>query len=155
MTALFLGFENSFSEDGLKAYLEASDLPVPDVNIIKSSIFEGIDIADCTVENNYCLESNLDVQMITSYGTGANSGFLAGGDQFANDKDVNTDFVAYREALIENDTYPDVLSLSYAYPETQYSDDLDNTLMVFISVGITVLASPGMTKFIYRIFWNY
>ena len=93
----------------------------------------------------WCSESDLDVQSITSYGVGAEFGFLPGGQQapFASDYD---NFVYYREAFIENDFTPDVLSLSWGYVRWSILEDLEDILMEFTAAGITILVASGKYK---------
>ena len=97
----------------------------------------------CYDPDGDCGESDLDVQSITSYGVGAEFGFLPGGQQAPFVSMYDT-FVSYREAFAKNEFSPDVLSLSYGLTEWSFSEDFDNFLMEFTLAGITVLAAPGM-----------
>ena len=88
-----------------------------------------------------CGEANLDVQQISSIGTGAEFGFIAGGEGDLSMYDI---FVQYREAFIESsDIKPDVLSLSWGGIGPGIGQDVDDILMEFVSVGITVLSATG------------
>ena len=144
-TALYLGGTNVFSEDALAAFLNGFNIPVPDIQLIESNIFQSNNLTACYDPDALadCSESDLDVQSITSYGVGAEFGFLPGGQQapFASDYD---NFVYYREAFIENDFTPDVLSLSWSSVKWSLSEDLDDILMEFTAAGITILVATGM-----------
>ena len=75
-----------------------------------------------------CYEADLDVQTFTSYGVGADVGFLPGGPQGATKTSMYDNFVSYREAFIENDIMPDVLSLSYEDQSWSLTEELENIL---------------------------
>ena len=141
---------NAFSEDALVAFLNGYNIPVPDIQLIESTIFQSINLTACFDPDagSDCIESDLDVQSITSYGVGAEFGFLPGGQQAPLELNKNTlgydAFVSYREAFIENDFTPDVLSLSWEGPRWSIPEDLDNILMEFTAAGITILVDTGM-----------
>ena len=138
-TALFVGIDNAFSEDALAAFLNGFNIPVPDIQLIESTVFQSNNL---TFGSNG--ESDLDVQSITSYGVGAEFGFLPGGQQGPANASHYDIFVSYREAFIENDFTPDVLSLSWYSVEWSLSEDLDDILMEFTAAGITILVATGM-----------
>ena len=145
MTAL--GSLNVYSKKALSTFLEGYALPVPEIKLFESSMYpQTNNISACSVAD--CGESNLDVQSIASYGSGADFGFIPVG----NPEDFNSNmsdyeiFVLYREIFIENDVAPDVLSLSWSGPLTSYPQDLDNILEEFTAMGITVLMATGMKK---------
>ena len=96
------------------------------------------------IASSSCSESDLDVQSITSYGVGAEFGFLPGGQQGPANASHYDTFVSYREAFIENDFTPDVLSLSWSGPAWSLPEDLDDILMEFTAAGITILVASGM-----------
>ena len=140
---------NVYSEKALSTFLEGYALPVPEIKLFESSMYpQTNNISACSVANSDCGESNLDVQSIASYGSGADFGFIPVG----NPEDFNSNmsdyeiFVLYREIFIENDVAPDVLSLSWDGPLTSYPQDLDNILEEFTAMGITVLMATGMKK---------
>jgi len=151
MGALETGSPNVFSEDALSAFLTGFDLPVPEIQLFESSIFEGNNLSACYDQGSQqtnCEESDLDVQSLTSYGVGAEFGFLPGGQQTPVNASTKAGyiydlFVYYREALIENKVTPDVLSLSYGAASLSVPGDFDNIAMEFTAAGITVLASSG------------
>ena len=147
MTAL--GSLNVYSKKALSTFLEGYALPVPEIKLFESSMYpQTNNISACSIANSDCGESNLDVQSIASYGSGADFGFIPVG----NPEDFNSNmsdyeiFVLYREIFIENDVAPDVLSLSWGGPLTSYPQDLDNILEEFTAMGITVLMATGMKK---------
>ena len=144
------GLTNVFSEDALAAFLNGFNIPVPDIQLIESSIFQSNNLTACYDPDagGTCFESDLDVQSITSYGVGAEFGFLPGGQQAPLELNKNTlgydAFVSYREAFIENDFTPDVLSLSWSTPQWSLSQDYNDILMEFTAAGITIVGSTGM-----------
>jgi len=143
-TALFVGAANVFSEDALAAFLNGFNLPVPDIQLIKSTMFQSNNLTACyTPDGGSCTESDLDVQSITSYGVGAEFGFLPGGQQGPANASDYDNFVSYREAFIQNDFTPDVLSLSWGGPAWSLPEDLDDILMEFTAAGITILVASG------------
>ena len=119
------------------------NIPVPDIQLIKSNIFQSNNLTACFDPDGDCIESDLDVQSITSYGVGAEFGFLPGGQQTPFVSMYDT-FVSYREAFAENEFSPDVLSLSYGLTEWSFSEDLDEIMMEFTAAGITILVATGM-----------
>lgn len=144
VTALY--GNNYYTPEALEAFLEGFDLPVPEIQLLSSSLFQGGNNATYCL-GGACGESQLDIQMITSYGTGADFGFIAGvGPPNGEDIDVGL-FVQYREAFIEADVAPDVLSLSYGGASSgsnaTYLQDLEDIMMEFTSAGITVLVATG------------
>ena len=120
------------------------NIPVPDIQLIESDIFQANNLTTCYDPDADCGESDLDVQLITSYGVGAEFGFLPGGEQ-APFGSVYDNFVHYREAFIKNDFRPDVLSLSWGSTEWSLSKDLEDILMEFTAAGITILVATGMS----------
>ena len=147
-TALFVGTINVFSEDALAAFLNGFNIPVPDIELIESTMFQSNNLTACytpdVIASSSCSESDLDVQSITSYGVGAEFGFLPGGQQGPANASYYDNFVYYREAFIENDFTPDVLSISVGSPAWSLSQDLDDILMEFTAAGITILVATGM-----------
>ena len=147
MTAL--GSLNVYSKKALSTFLEGYALPVPEIKLFESSMYpQTNNISACSVANSDCVESNLDVQSITSYGSGADFGFIPIGnlEDFNSNMSVYETFVLYREIFIENDVAPDVLSLSWGEPLYSFPRDLDNILEEFTAAGITVLMATGMEK---------
>ena len=139
-----MGAANVFSEDALAAFLNGFNIPVPDIQLIKSTMFQSNNLTACyTPDGGSCTESDLDVQSITSYGVGAEFGFLPGGQQAPLALGYDA-FVSFREAFIENDFTPDVLSLSWYSVEWSLSENLDDILMEFTAAGITILVATGM-----------
>ena len=145
-TALFVGAANVFSEDALAAFLNGFNIPVPDIQLIESTMFQSNNLTACYDPDviGWCSESDLDVQSITSYGVGAEFGFLPGGQQGPANASDYDNFVSYREAFIQNDFTPDVLSLSWGGPAWSLPEDLDDILMEFTAAGITILVASGM-----------
>ena len=140
---------NAYSKKALSTFLEGYALPVPEIKLFESSMYpQTNNISVCSVAPLSCVEAALDLQSITSYGSGADFGFIPVG----NPEDFNSNmsdyeiFVLYREIFIENDVAPDVLSLSWSGPLTSYPQDLDNILEEFTAMGITVLMATGMKK---------
>ena len=129
------------------------NIPVPDIQLIESTVFQSNNLTAFTSTcgattsdggpQSSCSESDLDVQSITSYGVGAEFGFLPGGQQAPLALGYDA-FVSYREAFIENDFTPDVLSLSWSDVRWSLAEDLDDILMEFTAAGITILAASGM-----------
>lgn len=140
VTALFAPGVNAYSAIALKQANTAFGLPTPNITLYTSSLFPGMEISQCTQLN--CIESDLDVQMITQYGTGASFGFIPSDQVSGGLVTVYDIFVGYREALIQQNIYPDVLSLSWGSIEND-SPSLDDILMTFSTAGITVLAATG------------
>ena len=141
-----MGAANVFSEDALAAFLNGFNIPVPDIQLIKSTMFQSNNLTACydPESGGSCFESDMDVQAITSYGVGAEFGFLPGGQQGPANASVYDTFVSYREAFIENDFTPDVLSLSWSTPQWSLSQDYNDILMEFTAAGITIVGSTGM-----------
>ena len=143
-----MGAANVFSEDALAAFLNGFNIPVPDIQLIKSTMFQSNNLTACydPESGGSCFESDMDVQAITSYGVGAEFGFLPGGQQGPANASVYDTFVSYREAFIENDFTPDVLSLSWGYVRWSILEDLEDILMEFTAAGITILVASGKYK---------
>ena len=141
-----MGAANAFSEDALAAFLNGFNIPVPDIQLIESTMFQSNNLTACynPAQSSWCSEADLDVQSITSYGVGAEFGFLPGGQQGPANASIYDIFVYYREAFIENDFTPDVLSLSWGGPVWSLAEDLDDILMEFTAAGITILVATGM-----------
>ena len=147
-----LGAYNYYTPEALKAFLEGFDLPVPEIQILTSSMFEGMNATYCRDNADSplgCSESELDTQMITSYGTGAEFGFIAGKGYGVPDvgwEGTEYDwFVQFREAFIESNVKPDILSLSFGVSTSNSTEiqETDDILMEFVASGITVLVASG------------
>ena len=135
-----------FSENAFESFLNLYNLPVPNIDLITSAMFPSNNLTACydPESGGSCFESDMDIQAITSYGVGAEFGFLPGGQQGPANASVYDTFVSYREAFIENDFTPDVLSLSWGSPAWSIPEDLDDILMEFTAAGITILVATGM-----------
>jgi hypothetical protein len=142
---------NIYSEKGLSAFLEGYELPVPEMKLFESSMYpQTNNLSACLSVDGapYCVEANLDVQSITSYGSGADFGFIPIGNpenfpKFNNPDTLDELLVLYREIFIENNVAPDVLSFSFADAMSSFPQDLDNILEELTAAGITVLISSG------------
>ena len=152
---------NTFSEKALSAFLEGYKLSVPEIKLFESSMYpQTNNLSACfdleTAGSASCYEANLDVQSITSYGSGADFGFVPIGnpENFANfpgnfnvdatmGQDLYELFVLYREIFIENDVAPDVLSFSWSTSSTSFPRDFDNILKELTAAGITMLFASG------------
>ena len=149
VTALFIPGANAYSQPALELANTAFNLPTPTVELFTSKIFPAMNISQCFLpsQNGVCSESNLDVQLITQYGTGAQFGFIPSDHININSKltinaTILQTFIGYREALIEKNIYPHVLSLSFG-GTALYEPDLEDILMTFSAAGISVLAASG------------
>jgi len=148
VTALFIPGANAYSQSALELANTAFNLPTPTVELFTSNIFPGMNISQCFLQTQgFCAESNLDVQLITQYGTGAKFGFIPSDHINLNSSmtpniTILQTFIGYREALIEKNIYPHVLSLSYG-GAALYEPDLEDILKAFSAAGISVLAATG------------
>ena len=147
VTALFVPFANAYSQAALEAANTAFNISTPSIELFTSSLFPGMNVSQCFLHGQQlCGESNLDVQMITQYGAGAQFGLIPGDILNPNVKASDYDiFVGYREALIEQNVYPDVLSLSWGAiaPHVKYHRKSDDVLMALSTAGITILVATG------------
>jgi hypothetical protein len=142
----------------LSAFLEGYALPVPEIKLFESPMYPQTNNMSACSADAYAIyfeEANLDIQSITSYGSGADFGFIPIGNpenliyiaNLATEQEFAYEiFVLYREIFIENDVAPDVLSLSWGSVLTSFPRDLDNILEEFTAAGITVLMASGMIK---------
>ena len=141
---------NAYSKKALSTFLEGYALPVPEIKLFESSMYpQTNNISVCSVAPLSCVEAALDLQSITSYGSGADFGFIPIGnpEELYSNIGFYEYIVGYREIFIENEVAPDVLSISWDGPQTSsYLRDLDNILEEFTAMGITVLMATGMKK---------